>query len=289
MGSKLVKLNEHGEIQHGPKYVEEKYSHMYVSYEVDKSYSRPLRTISSCGRTRPTNRFQIKDKDGYFEIVWNAEYQMAPNDWRVKQLEVQVAQFAKLKDAEKYAIKLAFEMADIYSTYSYNEIFTREENLRIENLTLIKQIITKDDQGSKVEYVASDLNIKNIDLDTSSIESKRIERTLRNKQREARLQGGEDTRIMVKVLMNVNLTDLEASIADYLQGEVDSVDGVGADGESIYNVDEVQVKVESTGQIEATFYLERESGKFASADELSDSIMTQLGSHGAVEVPIEMS
>jgi hypothetical protein len=89
--------------------------------------------------------------------------------------------------------------------------------------------------------------------------------------------------------MNVNLTDLEASIADYLQGEVDSVDGVGADGESVYNVDEVQVKVESTGQIEATFYLERESGKFASADELGDSIMTQLGSHGAVEVPIEMS
>jgi hypothetical protein len=214
---------------------------------------------------------------------------MAPNDWRVKQLEVQVAQFAKLKDAEKYAIKLALEMADIYSTYSYNEIFTKEKNLRIENLTLIKQIVTKDDQGTKVEYVASDLNIKNIDLDTSSIESKRQERLLRNKQRQERLQGGEDTRIMVKVLMNVNLTDLEASIADYLQGEVDSVDGVGADGESVYNVDEVQVKVESTGQIEATFYLERESGKFASADELGDSIMTQLGSHGAVEVPIEMS
>ena len=94
---------------------------------------------------------------------------------------------------------------------------------------------------------------------------------------------------MVKVLLNVNLSELEESIANYLQDEVDSVDGVGADGDSVYNVDEVQVKVESTGQIEATFYLERESGKFASADELGDSILTQLGERGSVEVPIEVN
>jgi hypothetical protein len=285
MGSKLVCLNKQGELQTGPKYVEENYAHMYVSYEVDKS--RGWREMRYGGRTFARNLYSIKDKKGYFEVLWHVEHQATPNDWHVKKIEVLAGQFAKLKDAEVYAVKLAFQMKDIYNCYSYSEVFDRED-FRIEDFTLLKQSIDRN-REPVVMYEQTDLHIKNIDLDMSNIQKKKEEIIARNKQREIRLQGGEDTRIMVKVLLNVNLSELEESIANYLQDEVDSVDGVGADGDSVYNVDEVQVKVESTGQIEATFYLERESGKFASADELGDSILTQLGEHGSVEVPIEVN
>jgi hypothetical protein len=88
--------------------------------------------------------------------------------------------------------------------------------------------------------------------------------------------------------MNIDLKDLEEVIAEYLRSEISTVDSVGADSESVYNVDDVEVTVESTGAIEATFYLERESGKFASTDDLLDGIVTQLNS-SSVDVPIEVS
>ncbi len=284
MGSKLVSLDEQGELQHGPKYVEQNQAHMYVSYEIDKSYGS--REIRYGGHTFARNYYSIQDRKGYFEVMWHVEHQISPNDWHVKNIEVLAGQFAKLKDAEKYAVKLAFQMKDIYNCYSYSEVFDRKD-FRIEDFTFLKQSIDRN-REPVVTYEQTDLHITNIDLDMSNIQKKKEEILARNKRKEARLQGGEDTRIMVKVLLNVNLSELEESIANYLQNEVDSVDGVGANGDSVYNVDEVQVKVESTGQIEATFYLERESGKFASADELGDSILTQLGKHGSVEVPIEL-
>lgn len=284
MKSKLVKLNEQGELHTGPKYVEEKQAHMYVSYEVDKSYG--WREMRYGGRTFARNLYSIKDKKGYFEVIWHVEHQINSIDWRVKKIEVLAAQFAKLKDAEVYAVKLAFQMKDIYNCYSYSEVFDRTD-FRIEEFTLLKQSIDRN-REPVVTYEQTDLHITNIDLDMSNIQKKKEEIIARNKQREIRLQGGEDTRIMVKVLLNVNLSELEESIANHLQDEVDTIDGVGADGDSVYNVDEVTVKVESTGQIEATFYLERESGKFASLGELGESILTQIGTNSTVEVPIEV-
>ena len=94
---------------------------------------------------------------------------------------------------------------------------------------------------------------------------------------------------MVKVLLNVDLNAIQESIQSHLESEVSTVENVGADGDSVYNVDEVDVSVKSTGEIEATFYLERESGKFASADDLRSEIVNQLGSSNSVEIPIEVT
>ena len=301
MSSKILRLDDQGEIvRYGGKYIRGDDADKWVSYDVEKreygtsSYIR--RKVKSMSKGRNQVTFGIEEKDGWFEVVWEVDYQANPNKpmaYEMDRAEVLVGQFKKLKDAEKFAIETALKMRDIRDKYSYSPLW-KERQLRIEELPLftLKGVLVTNERGEtfkEYEQVKSDLEITSIVLDMSGVQSKKQERLDREEKRKARLAGGEDTRIMVKILMNVDLQNLEESIADYLQGEVDTIDGVGADSDSTYNVDEVQVKVESTGQIEATFYLERESGKFAGKDELTDALIDQLGSSGTVEVPIEIN
>jgi len=299
LSTKILRLDDQGEIvKYAGKYIRGNDADKWVVYNVEKSEyansSYISRKIHSTGRGRAN--LEIKEKDGWFEVTWTVNYQVDPNvamAYKMEQADVLVGQFNKLKDAEKHAIKIALEMRDIRDMYSYNEVWT-ERQLRIEELPLFttKDSLVTNERGEtfkQYEQVESDLKITSIVLDMSGVQSKKQEKLDREEKRKVRLAGGEDTRIMVKILMNVDLQNLEESIADYLQGEVDTIDGVGADSDSTYNVDEVTVKVESTGQIEATFYLERESGKFAGKDELTDALMSQLGTSSTVEVPIEIN
>jgi hypothetical protein len=285
MGSKILRLNDQGEIvKYGGKYLGSGDSGWAI-YETDKSDSGYVhRTVHSTGRRR--NDFRIRDKDGWFEVVWSILYARESDNQLTENAEILVGQFAKLKDAEKRAIQVAVKMRSVRNAYNYSKVLA-ERQVRIDEVPLFT--LTLDPQTK--EYVEGemewDLDVPVLDL--SGVQSKKQEKLDREENRKVRLAGGEDTRIMVKILMNVDLQNLEESIADYLQGEVDTIDGVGADGDSTYNVDEVQVKVESTGKIEATFYLERESGKFAGKDELADALMDQLGKNSTVEVPIEIT
>jgi len=301
MGSKILRLNDQGEIvKYGGKYIRGDDADKWVSYDVEKSEyvnsSYIRRKVKSTGKLRNQTTFGIEEKDGWFEVVWEVDYQVDPNKpmaYAMGRAEVLVGQFKKLKDAEKFAIETALKMRDIRDKYSYSEVWA-ERQLRIEELPLftLKDVLVTNERGEtfkEFEQVESDLKITSIVLDMSGVQSKKQDKLDKEEKRKVRLAGGEDTRIMVKILMNVDLQNLEESIADYLQGEVDTIDGVGADSDSTYNVDEVTVKVESTGQIEATFYLERESGKFAGKDELTDALMDQLGKNSTVEVPIEIT
>jgi len=301
LSTKLLKLDDQGEIvKYGGKYIRGDDADKWVSYDVEKSEyvnsSYIRRKVKSTGKLRNQTTFGIEEKDGWFEVVWEVDYQVDPNKpmaYAMGRAEVLVGQFKKLKDAEKFAIETALKMRDIRDKYSYSEVWA-ERQLRIEELPLftLKDVLVTNERGEtfkEFEQVESDLKITSIVLDMSGVQSKKQDKLDKEEKRKVRLAGGEDTRIMVKILMNVDLQNLEESIADYLQGEVDTIDGVGADSDSTYNVDEVTVKVESTGQIEATFYLERESGKFAGKDELTDALMDQLGKNSTVEVPIEIT
>jgi len=287
MGSKILRLNDQGEIvKYGGKYLSSADSGNWAVYETDKSDSGYVhRTVHSTG-SRGRNDFRIREKDGWFEVVWSIMYARESDNQLVENAEILIGQFAKLKDAEKRAIQAAIKMRYVRSAYNYSKVLT-ERQVRIDEVplfTLIPDPQTKEYVEGKMEW---DLDVPVLDM--SGVQSKKQEKLDREEKRKVRLAGGEDTRIMVKILMNVDLQNLEESIADYLQGEVDTIDGVGADSDSTYNVDEVTVKVESTGQIEATFYLERESGKFAGKDELTDALMDQLGKNSTVEVPIEIT
>ena len=287
MSTKILKVNDQGEIvKYGGKYLSSGDSGRWAIYETSKSSdsSYVYRVVHSTGHRR--NDFSIREKDGWFEVVWSIIYGRESDNNLTEHGEILVGQFVKLKEAEKCAIKAAIKMRYVRNAYNYSAVLA-ERQVRIDEVPLFTvepDTQTKEYVEGKLEW---DLGVPVLDM--SGVQSKKQERLDREEKRKARLAGGEDTRIMVKILMNVDLQNLEESIADYLQGEVDTIDGVGADSDSTYNVDEVQVKVESTGQIEATFYLERESGKFAGKDELTDALIDQLGSNGTVEVPIEIN
>jgi hypothetical protein len=192
-------------------------------------------------------------------------------------VNILVGEFQTLKEAELYAIKFAQGFGDVKPFYGYHPLFEKED-LTIEDIPMVFTW----DEGSRP------IQIKCPRVDKKVLQESKERAQRRLLEKEARLNGKEDTRIMVKVLLNINLNDLNEALASHLENEVSVIDGVGADGDSTYNVDEVDVKVESTGAIEATFYLERESGKFASADDLRAEIVNQIGANATVEIPIEL-
>ena len=291
MGMKYIKIDESGN-----KIESSQYDKEAVSYEVNKSrgeveYIR--RTISY--RRQPlsrANRFDIWDRTrfgGGFIVSWE-QVHVAPKERSTSQggmnfaihfdklVDIKLGEFANLKEAEIYAIKFAIDFGDVMPFFGYHLLFEKE-GLTIEDIPTV----------FNWDETPRDIKISCPVIDPKVIEANKMmaERRLLNKQN--RENGMEDTRIMVKVLLNINLGDLNEAIQSHLENEVAVIDGCGNDGNSTYNVDEVDVKVESTGQIEATFYLERESGKFVSAEDLRSEIENQLGSNLAVEVPFEIT
>ncbi len=79
--------------------------------------------------------------------------------------------------------------------------------------------------------------------------------------------------------------DIENAILTAIQ-DVGSISGVGADGDSEYSITDVTVaSLDSDGGWYVTVDLERESGKFASSDDLADALVDELDT---IELPIEV-
>lgn len=289
MGYKYVKIDENGK-----KVTTHQYDEGAVSYATQKhkdSYFGEYitRTISySSTKGGRTNSFDIDNSrtQGAFIVSWKhvhvghrpekAQDGVIVLGYQADMImNIKLGEFQRLQDAELYTIKFALDFGNVKPFYGYHPLFEKK-NITIED---IPSVFTWDD-------VSRPIQIKCPTVDKKLIEQnkEKVKRRLLSKQ-----NGEEDTRIMVKVLLNVDLNAIQESIQSHLQNEVSTVENVGADGDSIYNVDDVEVSVKSTGEIEATFYLERESGKFASADDLRSEIVNQLGSSNSVEIPIEVT
>jgi len=269
MGYKFYKLDEYGELV--PSTITAYREGLGVRYELSK-HDNYLSREFVCGEAR----ININDRVaylGFYEVTWNVLVMD-----KIGYVRISFGQFEKLNEAQKYAVKIALDFAKTYPRYGAHKLFDNEE-VRIDMLPV------RFTQGSDEPEA---IRIPFIEVDKKAIEENKERAKRRLLEKEARLNGKEDTRIMVKVLLNINLNDLNEALANHLQNEVSVIDGVGADGDSTYNVDEVGVKVESTGAIEATFYLERESGKFASADDLREEIINQIGANSTVEIPLEL-
>lgn len=273
-----------------------------VLYEVisNKETDSVLRSISYANKGNRLNRFNISDQTKYggvFSVDWVwVNVEPNPNgtkkegvslEWGGKVVldysadlivDILLGEFQTLREAELYTIKFAQSFGDVKSFYGYHPLFEKED-LTIED---IPTVFTWDGGSRPIQ-------IKCPRIDKKILEENKEKAKRRLLEKEARLNGKEDTRIMVKVLLNVDLNAIQESIQSHLESEVSTVENVGADGTSVYNVDEVDVSVKSTGEIEATFYLERESGKFASADDLRGEIVNQLGNNNSVEIPIEVT
>jgi hypothetical protein len=289
MGYKYVKLDENGKKVTTHQYDEGAVSYATRKYKDSLLGEHITRTITySSIKNNRTNRFDIYQSrvQGLFIVSWeNVHIAPRPSetkdgvitlDYRVDFIiNVKLGEFERLQDAELYAIKFALDFGDVKSFYGYHPLFEKE-NITIED---IPTVFTWDGGSRPIQIKCPTVDKKVIEEN-----KEKAKRRLLSKQ-----NGEEDTRIMVKVLLNVDLNAIQESIQSHLESEVSTVENVGADGDSVYNVDEVDVLVKSTGEIEATFYLERESGKFASTDDLRSEIVNQLGSSNSVEIPIEVT
>ncbi len=289
MGYKYVKIDENGK-----KVTSHQFEEGAVSYATQKIKDSVLgnlvyRTISySKKQGGKGNSFDIHQRHGRFVVSWKNVY-VAPRpsqpkdgvivlDYRADMmLDIKIGEFEKLQDAELYAIKFALDFGDVAHYFGYHPLFEKE-GITIED---IPNVFTWEQVARPIQISCPKVNKKAIEKNIG--ETKR-----RLELREKIKNGGEDTRIMVKVLLNVDLGDLGQAISDKLLEEVSTVDGVGANGDSVYNVDDVVVDVKNTGEVEATFYLERESGKFTSADELRENIVNSIRSID-VELPITVT
>lgn len=217
-----------------------------------------------------------------------------PTQWNTHEqgynFHIEMGKFAKLKEAENFALSFAYDYRDCGSFFIYDPAFDKlagdknySKKIKISEIPVLWKYNRETEMYDGIE-----IQIPHNEIDEEVLEKEKKETKNRLELREAIKNGGEDTRIMVKVLLNVDLGDLAQAISDKLLEEVSTVDGVGADGDSVYNVDDVVVDVKNTGEVEATFYLERESGKFTSADELRESIVNSISSLD-VELPITVT
>ena len=220
-----------------------------------------------------------------------------PTQWNTHEqgayFNIDMGEFAKLKDAENFALGFAYDYREYGNFFLYdpaNPMFEKlkgepkySDRIKISEIPVLWKYnrATQMYEGIKIQVPYNEVS-KEV-LEKTKEETKR-----RLELREKIKNGGEDTRIMVKIRLNVDLGDLGQAISDTLLEEVSTVDGVGADGDSVYNVDDVVVDVKNTGEVEATFYLERESGKFTSADELREEIVNSISSLD-VDLPITVT
>ena len=218
--------------------------------------------------------------------LWNTHEQGA-------YFNIDMGKFATLKEAENFALGFAYDYREYGNFFLYdpaNPVFDRlkgetkySDRIKISEIP----VLWKYNRETKM-YDGIKIQVPYNDVSEEVLEKTKEETKRRLELREKIKNGGEDTRIMVKVLLNVDLGDLGQAISNKLLEEVSTVDGVGADGDSVYNVDDVVVDVKNTGEVEATFYLERESGKFTSADELRSEIVNSISSID-IDLPITVT
>lgn len=90
------------------------------------------------------------------------------------------------------------------------------------------------------------------------------------------------------VTVRLDLSEIEDRINDVI--EMGDYSGVGADGDSVYtvtNTDTTQRPGPDTLEFDVTVTWERESGKFASKDDLIEALAEAL-SGGVVEIGLEV-
>lgn len=294
MGYKYVKIDEKGKKLNTHQYDEGAVSYATEKYKDSLLGEYGTRTMSyGKGRNRK-NFFDIQDdrSRGVFTVSWKNVHISPRPEQSIKQengelvildyrsdmiINIELGEFQGLQDAELFTIKFALAFGNVKPYFGYHPLFEKE-NITIED---IPSVFNWDDE-------IVHLQMKCPTVDKKILEQNKEETRRRLELREKIKNGGEDTRIMVKVLLNVDLGDLAEAIQNKLSEEIDQIDAVGADGTSIYNVDDVVVDVKNTGEVEATFYLERESGKFASADELRQSIADSIGDT-EIELPITVT
>ena len=217
-----------------------------------------------------------------------------PTQWNTHEqgayFNIDMGKFATLKEAENFALGFAYDYREYGNFFPYDPVFDKlkEEEKYSDRINISEiPVLWKYNRATQM-YDGIKIQIPYNEVSEEVLEKRKEETKRRLELREAIKNGGEDTRIMVKVLLNVDLGDLGQAISDKLLEEVSTVDGVGADGDSVYNVDDVVVDVKNTGEVEATFYLERESGKFTSADELRSEIVNSISSID-IDLPITVT
>jgi hypothetical protein len=217
-----------------------------------------------------------------------------PTQWNTHEqgayFNIDMGKFATLKEAENFALGFAYDYREYGNFFPYDPVFDKlkEEEKYSDRINISEiPVLWKYNRATQM-YDGIKIQIPYNDVSQEVLEKRKEETKRRLELRETIKNGGEDTRIMVKILLNVDLGDLGQAISDKLLEEVSTVDGVGADGDSVYNVDDVVVDVKNTGEVEATFYLERESGKFTSADELRSEIVNSISSID-IDLPITVT
>jgi len=272
-----------------------------VKYEVtrdrkDGSISRSIRTKEMW------LSFYRHSESTPFHVTWmsctsSGKPLENPTQWDTHEqgayFNIDMGKFATLKEAENFALGFAYDYREYGNFFLYDPANPMFERLKKEqkysdriNISEIP-VLWKYNRETKM-YNGIKIQVPYNDVSKEVLEKRKEETKRRLELREIIKNGGEDTRIMVKILLNVDLGDLGQAISDKLLEEVSTVDGVGADGDSVYNVDDVVVDVKNTGEVEATFYLERESGKFTSADELRSEIVNSISSIN-IDLPIEVT
>lgn len=88
----------------------------------------------------------------------------------------------------------------------------------------------------------------------------------------------------MKVEFPVYLENIADAIGDAVSGEISEIDGVGNDGDSVYEVTDVSVE-ERDGQYVVIFEMERTSGKFAAKDDIQSAILDNLS---GIEVTVNL-
>ena len=87
----------------------------------------------------------------------------------------------------------------------------------------------------------------------------------------------------MKFTLHIQTCDIREAITEAVEGDIASVDGVGADGETEYEII-VTGTNEKDDSVLVHFEAERIQGKFASRDEVVDNVLDQVA-----ELVVEVS
>lgn len=91
----------------------------------------------------------------------------------------------------------------------------------------------------------------------------------------------------VTIQVRIDLGTLHSQIEDAV-GDLGEVDGLGPDETSVYTIVSTGVsEMENPGEFEIEFEVERESGKFASKNDIGARLEDMVGDY-EVTVPIEI-
>lgn len=94
----------------------------------------------------------------------------------------------------------------------------------------------------------------------------------------------------IKFTVSADLDALREAIEDELANAFPSaIEGVGANGDSAYDVSDVSVADSGDGTFTVTALCERTEGLFASRDDLADAALEELGDDMPVDITLTIT